>query len=79
MRLLDDQTYETVDRFQLDPNELACSICSTSFADDPGVYYAVGTALTEPEESEPNKACCSRSRRLPLQACATAAAAVPHH
>ena len=58
VRLLDDQTYETVDRYQLDPNELACSICSTSFADDPAVYYVVGTALTEPEESEPNKASC---------------------
>ncbi len=73
MRLLDDQTYETVDRFGLGTAELACSICSTSLADDPALYYVVGTALTEPEEAEPAKAraaeliCsgCSRLTREP--------------
>ena len=55
VRLLDDQTYETLDRFQLDASELACSVASTAFADDPAPYYVVGTALAHPDESEPSK------------------------
>lgn len=34
VRLLDDQTFETLDRFVLGPNELACSLGSMSFAND---------------------------------------------
>ena len=67
VRLLDDQTYETLDRFQLDASELACSVASASFADDPALYYVVGTALAHPDESEPSKA------RAPL-VCGTLAA-----
>lgn len=40
---------------QLDATELGCSLASMSFADDPAVYYVVGTALAHPEESEPSK------------------------
>lgn len=34
------------------PGEYGLSICSTRLKDDPTVYYVVGTALVNPEESE---------------------------
>jgi hypothetical protein len=55
VRLLDDQTFETLDRFQLDSMEVCCSISSMSFADDPTIYYVVGSAISIPEEPEPTK------------------------
>ena len=55
VRLLDDQTFETLDRHVLGGCELACSISSISFANDPAVYYVVGTAVAVPEEPEPTK------------------------
>lgn len=53
--LMDDQTMEQVDNFQLDTQEAACSMCSVTFADDPTEYFAVGTAYVLPEEPEPTK------------------------
>lgn len=55
VRLLDDQTFETVDRYGLEPTEVCCSIASMSFAEDPASYYVIGTALTVAEEPEPTK------------------------
>lgn len=55
VRLLDDQTFETVDRYGLEPTEMCCSIASMSFAEDPASYYVIGTALTVAEEPEPTK------------------------
>ena len=56
VRLMDDQTFETMDAFSLDPSEVGCSVCTISFADDPAEYFAVGTAYVLPEEAEPTKA-----------------------
>eukprot|EP00899_Mesostigma_viride_P024186 jgi/Mesvir1/4952/Mv04573-RA.2 len=55
VRLLDDQTMETLHHYQLEQFENGCSIISCSFADDPTVYYCVGTAMALPEESEPTQ------------------------
>jgi DNA damage-binding protein 1 len=55
VRLLDDQTFETLDVFQLDVYELACSASSMKLSDDTAEYYAVGTAYSPPEELEPIK------------------------
>lgn len=55
VRLLDDQTFEIISSFQLDPFENGCSILSCSFSDDNNVYYCLGTAYVMPEENEPNK------------------------
>src|SRR5262249_34602969 len=50
IRLLDDQTFEFVSTYTLDPFEGGCSILSCSFSDDGNVYYCVGTAYILPEE-----------------------------
>lgn len=55
MRLLDDQTFETVDVFKLNALEMVCSVSSMKLSDDTAEYYAVGTALVRPEELEPTK------------------------
>ncbi|EIE24281.1 hypothetical protein COCSUDRAFT_28729 [Coccomyxa subellipsoidea C-169] len=55
VRLLDDQTFETLDRFGLETNEVCCAAASMSFSDDPCPYYVVGTAITVAEEPEPTK------------------------
>lgn len=55
VRLLDDQTFETISSYQLDTYENGCSILSCSFTDDNNAYYCVGTAYVMPEENEPNK------------------------
>ena len=67
MRLLDDQTFETLDRFQLDNYEQACSLVATSFADDSTPYYVAGTAFAMPDEQEPTKV--GPHRRSGRQAC----------
>lgn len=54
-RLIDDQTYETIDSFQLPPNERPCSIISTSFPSDSNKYFVVGTAILVPDEPEPSR------------------------
>lgn len=55
VRLLDDQTFEALDRFPLAACELACSISAVTFAGDPTPYYVVGTAIAVPDEPEPTK------------------------
>ena len=49
------QTYETVDRLELDAFEQGCSLISVSFADDPNAYYAMGSAHVIADEPEPSK------------------------
>jgi DNA damage-binding protein 1 len=55
VRLIEDQTFEIISWFSLDPYENGCSIITCSFTDDFNVYYCVGTAYALPEESEPSK------------------------
>ena len=55
MRLIDDQTFETVDVLPLHRYEMACSCTSLTLADDPNPYYVVGTAYAIPDEQEPTK------------------------
>ncbi|GBG61192.1 hypothetical protein CBR_g19725 [Chara braunii] len=55
VRMLDDQTFETVASFPLDLYENGTSIISCQFSDDTNAYYVVGTAYVLPEESEPTK------------------------
>ena len=55
VRLVDDQTFEMLDRYSLEPMELAVSASSMAFADDSAVYFVVGTAFTEPDEAESKK------------------------
>ena len=55
MRLIDDQTFETVDVLPLHRHEMACSCVSLTLADDPNPYYVVGTAYAIPDEQEPTK------------------------
>ncbi len=55
MRLIDDQTFETVDMLPLHRHEMACSCTSLTLADDPNPYYVVGTAYAIPDEQEPTK------------------------
>ena len=60
LRLLDDQTYETLDVFKLNVHEMACSIGSLKLSDDSAEYFAVGTAYTLPDELEPSKVSIKR-------------------
>jgi len=55
VRLLNDQTFETLDVFKLKEYEMACSVSSMKLSDDIAEYFAVGTALAPPEELEPTK------------------------
>lgn len=55
VRLIDDQTFETVDVLPLHRHEMACSCVSLTLADDPNPYYVVGTAYAIPDEQEPTK------------------------
>ena len=55
LRLVDDQTFEMLDRYSLEPMELGISASSMSFVDDDSTYYVVGTAFTEPDEAESKK------------------------
>ena len=56
VRLIDDQTFETHAKFQLDFYEHACSIVSMTFEKDENhFYYLVGTAYAPPDEVEPTR------------------------
>ena len=55
VRLIDDQTFETMDVLPLHRYEMACSCTSLTLADDPNPYYVVGTAYAIPDEQEPTK------------------------
>lgn len=61
LRLVDDQTFEMLDRYSLEPMELGISASSMSFVEDDSTYYVVGTAFTEPDEAESKKASVTRT------------------
>lgn len=48
-----------MDRHPLEAYEQGLSIISVSFADDANVYFAVGAAITLPDEVEPSKVLCA--------------------
>ena len=56
VRLLDDATFETTSRYEVDANEACWSVSSGQLGDDPATYYCVGTAY-EDDEAEPKKVC----------------------
>ncbi|KAJ8724163.1 hypothetical protein PYW07_008143 [Mythimna separata] len=53
--ILDNHTFEVLHAHQLITNEYAMSLVSCKLGDDPNYYYAVGTAILNPEESEPKQ------------------------
>ena len=55
VRLLDDQTFDTVSAYSLDTYESVCSVASVSFGDDEKPFYVVGTAFAMPDEPEPTR------------------------
>ena len=72
MRLIDDQTFETVDVLPLHRYEMACSCTSLTLADDPSPYYVVGTAYAIPDEQEPTKvpsSCHTECQLVPRSKC----------
>ncbi|RKO94037.1 mono-functional DNA-alkylating methyl methanesulfonate N-term-domain-containing protein [Blyttiomyces helicus] len=55
-KILDEQTYEILDDYKMDPFESTCSLLSMQFGDkDPKFYYIVGTAFEFPHEDEPQR------------------------
>ena len=54
-RLIDDQTFETLDVFKLAANEMVCSAHSGKLVDEIGEFYILGTAFTPPAEPEPSE------------------------
>ncbi len=55
VRLMDDQTFETLDVHMLNQYEMAISSSSMKLSDDTAEYFAVGTAILLPDELEPTK------------------------
>ena len=56
LRLLNEQTFETLDRFAMEPKEMACSLLSTTLGVDASrVFYVVGTAMIKPDDRESDK------------------------
>lgn len=57
IRLFDDQTFECLKSFRLDPFESPCSIITCTFTGDSsnGTYFVVGTAFVHEEEAEPHQ------------------------
>ncbi|XP_064073907.1 DNA damage-binding protein 1 [Vanessa tameamea] len=53
--VVDQHTFEVLHAHQLLSTEFAMSLVSCRLADDPNHYYAVGTAILNPEESEPKQ------------------------
>ncbi|KAB7501016.1 DNA damage-binding protein 1 [Armadillidium nasatum] len=53
--VISQNTFEVLHCHTFHPGEYALSICSTTLKDDPTVYYAVGTAIVNPEDSEPKQ------------------------
>jgi hypothetical protein len=54
IRLIDDQTFETLDTFQLMSNEMACCATSILLEDEDKEFFAVGTAFSSRTEAEPS-------------------------
>lgn len=55
VRLIDDQTFETIHRHELDQDERCVALISTTLADDLETYYIVGTAYEYENDLEPSK------------------------
>lgn len=53
--IIDQHTFEVLHAHQLMTTEYALSLVSTKLGDDPNTYYIVGTALVNPDESEPKQ------------------------
>ncbi|XP_052756442.1 DNA damage-binding protein 1 [Galleria mellonella] len=53
--VVDQHTFEVLHSHQLTSYEFAMSLVSCRLGDDPNHYYAVGTAILNPEESEPKQ------------------------
>ncbi|KAF7990593.1 hypothetical protein HCN44_000398 [Aphidius gifuensis] len=51
--IIDQHTFEVLHAHTLMPNEYALSLISTKLGDDPIPYFIIGTALVNPDESEP--------------------------
>ena len=66
VRLIDDQTYETLHRFELEADERGTALTSASFADEPAMYYVLGTAYELANEPEPTRVLTARSAWLCL-------------
>ncbi|OWZ04928.1 DNA damage-binding protein [Phytophthora megakarya] len=57
VRLFDDQTFEVLHSYRLDPFETPCSVVVCPFAGDSSsiAYFVVGTAYVHEEEAEPHQ------------------------
>ncbi|VDP04978.1 unnamed protein product [Soboliphyme baturini] len=64
--ILDQNTFEVIHAHQFTANEQGCSVISCKFADDPAVYYVVGTAVVYPDDSD-----AKTGRLLVFQYCPT--------
>ncbi|XP_049788661.1 DNA damage-binding protein 1 [Schistocerca nitens] len=53
--VVDQHTFEVLHAHQFMQGEYALSLVSSKLGDDPNTYYIVGTALVNPEESEPKQ------------------------
>ncbi|XP_034833854.1 DNA damage-binding protein 1 [Maniola hyperantus] len=53
--IIDQHTFEVLHAHQLQACEFAMALVSCRLAEDPNHYYAVGTAIINPEESEPKQ------------------------
>lgn len=51
--IVDQHTFEVLHAHTLMPTEYAMSLISTKLGEDPTPYFVVGTALINPDESEP--------------------------
>ena len=54
IRLIDDQTFETIDTFQMMPDEMACCATSILLGEEDKEFFAVGTAFSSRTEAEPS-------------------------
>ncbi|CAK1553322.1 unnamed protein product [Leptosia nina] len=53
--IIDHHTFEVLHAHQLMASEFVLSLVSCKLGDDPAHYYALGTAILNPEESEPKQ------------------------
>lgn len=56
LRLLDDQTFETLDHYTLEEGEMGCSVRSMKMGNSPDYFFVVGTAFIPALDVEPDKA-----------------------
>lgn len=63
--IIDQNTFEVLHAHHFTQNEYALSLISAKLGEDPNTYFVVGTALVNPDESEP------KVRRSNLLACST--------